>query len=104
MKIPTMTQKTGPTTSLGADTDAARRTALRRMQAVALGLLLFAAVVYVLTHGREGWLGFGHAGAEARIAGAIAGWFAVNALVPRPVGPPPPHTRPVPRSQDTPST
>src|SRR3546814_15003645 len=70
------------------------------MQAVALGLLLFAAVVYVLTHGREGWLGFVNAGAEASMVGAIADWFAVTALFRRPLGLPIPHTGLIPRRKD----
>ncbi|NYG60532.1 uncharacterized membrane-anchored protein YjiN (DUF445 family) [Nocardioides daedukensis] len=100
MTIPTMTQTTSPKTGLGADNDAARRTALRRMQAVALGLLLFAAVVYVLTHGQDGWLGFVNAGAEASMVGAIADWFAVTALFRHPLGLPIPHTALIPRRKD----
>ncbi len=52
--------------------DEARRRGLRQMRAVALGLLLFAALVYVLTLGRDGVWGFVNAGAEASIvAGKI---------------------------------
>ncbi|MBD8870153.1 DUF445 domain-containing protein [Nocardioides donggukensis] len=82
------------------DADAARASALRRMRAVALGLLLFAAVVYVLTRGTDGWLGFVNAGAEASMVGAIADWFAVTALFRHPLGLPIPHTALIPRRKD----
>src|SRR5690606_12321502 len=57
--------------------DVERRRALRRMRGVAVGLLLFAAAVYLLTRGRDGVWGFVNAGAEASMVGAIADWFAV---------------------------
>ncbi len=82
------------------EADALRRTRLRRMQAVALGLLLFAAVVYVVTLDREGFLGYVNAGAEASMVGAIADWFAVTALFRHPLGVPIPHTALVPRKKD----
>ena len=48
--------------------DAQRRHDLRRMRLVATGLLVFAAIVYVITRGHDtGWLGFVNAGAEASI-------------------------------------
>jgi len=80
--------------------DAQRRTRLRRMQAVAGGLLVFAALVYVLTLDRDGFLGFVNAGAEASMVGAIADWFAVTALFRHPLGLPIPHTALVPRKKD----
>jgi uncharacterized membrane-anchored protein YjiN (DUF445 family) len=82
------------------DADALRRTRLRRMQAVAGGLLLFAAVVYLLTLDSDGFLGFVNAGAEASMVGAIADWFAVTALFRHPLGLPIPHTALVPRKKD----
>jgi uncharacterized membrane-anchored protein YjiN (DUF445 family) len=82
------------------EADALRRTRLRRMQAVAGGLLLFAAVVYVVTHGQDGFLGFVNAGAEASMVGAIADWFAVTALFRHPLGLPIPHTALVPKRKD----
>jgi uncharacterized membrane-anchored protein YjiN (DUF445 family) len=91
------------TTSLmTADTeaDAFRRTRLRRMQGVAGGLLLFAAVVYLVTRDRDGFWGFVNAGAEASMVGAIADWFAVTALFRHPLGLPIPHTALVPRKKD----
>ena len=80
--------------------DAHRRVRLRRMQAVAGGLLLFAAVVYVLTLDQGGFWGFVNAGAEASMVGAIADWFAVTALFRHPLGLPIPHTALVPRKKD----
>jgi uncharacterized membrane-anchored protein YjiN (DUF445 family) len=82
------------------EADAFRRTRLRRMQAVAGGLLVFAAVVYLLTLDQDGFLGFVNAGAEASMVGAIADWFAVTALFRHPLGLPIPHTALVPRKKD----
>ncbi|MEO7350459.1 MAG: DUF445 domain-containing protein [Marmoricola sp.] len=82
------------------DADAYRRTRLRRMQAVAGGLLLVAALVYLLTLNQDGFLGFVNAGAEASMVGAIADWFAVTALFRHPLGLPIPHTALVPRKKD----
>jgi uncharacterized membrane-anchored protein YjiN (DUF445 family) len=82
------------------EADAFRRTRLRRMQGVAGGLLGFAAVVYLLTRGQDGFLGFVNAGAEASMVGAIADWFAVTALFRHPLGLPIPHTALVPRKKD----
>ena len=72
--------------------DAERRAGLRRMRTLAVGLLLFAAVVYLLTLDQDGFLGFVNAGAEASMVGAIADWFAVVALFRHPLGLPVPHT------------
>jgi uncharacterized membrane-anchored protein YjiN (DUF445 family) len=80
--------------------DARRRSALRRMRAVATGLLVLAAVVYLLTRDRDGFLGFVNAGAEASMVGAIADWFAVTALFRHPLGLPVPHTALIPRKKD----
>ncbi len=91
------------TTSLltpNPEADAYRRTRLRRMQGVAGGLLLFAAVVYLATLDQDGFLGFVNAGAEASMVGAIADWFAVTALFRHPLGLPIPHTALVPRKKD----
>ncbi len=81
-------------------TDAARRRGLRRMRSLAVGLLVFAAVVYVTTRGMTGWWGFVNAGAEASMVGAIADWFAVTALFKHPLGLPVPHTALIPRRKD----
>src|SRR3954453_19573603 len=80
--------------------DAFRRTRLRRMKAVALGLLLFAAVVYVVTRDQDGFWGFVNAGAEAAMVGALADWFAVTALFRHPLGLPIPHTALIPNRKD----
>ena len=81
--------------------DAVRRRGLRRMRTVAVGLLAAAAVVYALTLGRDGVLGFVNAGAEASMVGAIADWFAVTALFKHPLGLPIPHTALIPRRKDS---
>ncbi len=91
---------TGSLMTADTEADGLRRTRLRRMQAVALGLLLFAAVVYVVTLDATGFWGFVNAGAEASMVGAIADWFAVTALFRHPLGLPIPHTALVPRKKD----
>ncbi|WP_246081785.1 DUF445 domain-containing protein [Nocardioides litoris] len=90
----------GPQVSGDTAADAERRRALRRMRGVAGGLLALAAVVYVVTLGQDGFLGFVNAGAEASMVGAIADWFAVTALFRHPLGLPVPHTALVPRRKD----
>jgi uncharacterized membrane-anchored protein YjiN (DUF445 family) len=91
-----------PTLDLGADPaqDELRRTGLRRMRTLAVSLLLFAAVVYLLTLDQDGFLGFVNAGAEASMVGAIADWFAVTALFKHPLGIPIPHTALIPKRKD----
>ncbi len=90
----------GPVTRGAPDADLHRARALRRMRAVALGLLLLAATVYVATHGQDGFWGYVNAGAEASMVGAIADWFAVTALFRHPLGLPIPHTALIPRRKD----
>ncbi|MDO9456884.1 DUF445 domain-containing protein [Nocardioides sp.] len=70
------------------------------MRTVAVSLLALAAVVYVVTLGQDGALGFVNAGAEASMVGAIADWFAVTALFKHPLGLPIPHTALIPRRKD----
>jgi uncharacterized membrane-anchored protein YjiN (DUF445 family) len=77
--------------------DEERRRGLRKMRAVALSLLIFAAIVYATTWGTEGFLGYVNAGAEASMVGAIADWFAVTALFRHPLGLPIPHTAIIPK-------
>src|SRR6187402_114887 len=91
---------TSPLLTQDTEADAYRRTRLRRMQGVAGGLLGFAAVVYILTLDKDGFLGFVNAGAEASMVGAIADWFAVTALFRHPLGLPIPHTALVPKRKD----
>lgn len=90
----------GPATSGDAAADAVRLRQLRQMRGLALGLLVFAAVVYVATLGRDGLWGFVNAGAEASMVGAMADWFAVTALFRHPLGLPIPHTALIPRRKD----
>ena len=80
--------------------DERRRRGLRRMRTLAVGLLLLAAAVYLLTLSEGGVLGFVNAGAEASMVGAIADWFAVTALFKHPLGLPVPHTALIPRRKD----
>ncbi|MFE1177319.1 DUF445 domain-containing protein [Streptomyces sp. NPDC058773] len=85
--------------------DEERRRAVRRMKALATGLLLAVAVVYVLAKwagsaGAGGWTGYVAAAAEAGMVGALADWFAVTALFKRPMGLPIPHTAIIPTKKD----
>ena len=77
---------------------------LARMKALALGLLLLAAALYVLASHMAvaqpaWWWGYLRACAEASMVGAIADWFAVTALFRHPLGLPIPHTAIIPRKQ-----
>lgn len=86
--------------------DVERRRALRRMKAVAGGLLVVAAVVYVIARGWErsddapAVAGYLRAAAEAGMVGGLADWFAVTALFRRPMGLPIPHTAIIPTRKD----
>jgi uncharacterized membrane-anchored protein YjiN (DUF445 family) len=80
--------------------DEERRRGLRRMRTLAVSLLGLAAVVYVATLDRDGFLGYVNAGAEASMVGAIADWFAVTALFKHPLGLPIPHTALIPKRKD----
>jgi uncharacterized membrane-anchored protein YjiN (DUF445 family) len=80
--------------------DAERRTRLRRMKALAVGLLVLAAAVYLVTLNQDGFWGYVNAGAEASMVGAMADWFAVTALFKHPLGLPIPHTALIPRKKD----
>jgi uncharacterized membrane-anchored protein YjiN (DUF445 family) len=82
------------------DADGLRLRDLRRMKALATGLLAVAAAVYLVTLGRDGLLGFVNAAAEAAMVGAAADWFAVTALFRRPLGLPIPHTALIPTRKD----
>ena len=89
-----------PMMTAAPELDEERRRGLRRMRSLAVGLLLFAAVVYLATLDRDGFLGFVNAGAEASMVGAIADWFAVTALFKHPLGIPIPHTALIPRRKE----
>ena len=82
------------------EADAERRRRLRQMRSLAVALLVFAAVVYLLTLDQDGFWGYVNAGAEASMVGAIADWFAVTALFKHPLGLPIPHTALIPRKKD----
>ena len=89
-----------PLITADPELDARRRRGLRQMRTVAVSLLVLAAVVYLLTINREGFLGYVNAGAEASMVGAIADWFAVTALFKHPLGLPIPHTALIPQRKD----
>lgn len=76
---------------------------LARMKALALGLLLAAAAIYVsatlMEHRHPGW-GYVAAAAEAAMIGALADWFAVVALFRHPLGLPIAHTAIIAASKD----
>lgn len=79
------------------------QTPLARMKAVAGGLLLMAAALYVtaleMVHVHPVFAGYLKAFSEAAMVGAIADWFAVTALFRRPLGLPIPHTAIIPRNK-----
>lgn len=76
---------------------------MRRMQWVATGLLLAAALVYAVSvalEPRHAWLFYVSATAEAAMIGAIADWFAVTALFRHPLNLRfIPHTAVIPRNK-----
>ncbi|EEW48419.1 hypothetical protein HMPREF0290_2985 [Corynebacterium efficiens YS-314] len=90
-----------------AEVEAQRRKALRRHKAFALGLLIFAAVVYLICRYIEtrpgdtaAWVGFVRAASEAGMIGGLADWFAVTALFRHPMGLPIPHTALIRKKKD----
>lgn len=91
--------------TLGAVTpaDFERLAQLRRMQGLAVGLLCFMAVVFVVSFAlqeRYPWLGFVRAASEGGMVGALADWFAVTALFRYPLGLRIPHTNLVSNKKD----
>jgi len=83
--------------------DQERLRALRRMKAIAIGALVFMAIVFVFAFAfqeRLGWLGYVRAAAEGGMVGALADWFAVTALFRHPLGLPIPHTAIIPNRKD----
>ena len=86
--------------------DEERVAALRRMKLFAAGLLVAAAVIYVLARAWEQsddaptLAGYVRAAAEAAMVGGIADWFAVTALFRHPLGLPIPHTAIIPTHKD----
>ncbi len=92
-----------PSTPILTPGDAAKRSALRRMKAVAGGGLVLAAIVFVscklLGDGHGAWP-FVEAASEAAMVGGLADWFAVTALFRHPLGLPIPHTAIIARKKD----
>ncbi|MCR2799399.1 DUF445 domain-containing protein [Microbacterium sp. zg-Y818] len=83
--------------------DQVRRRALGRMKAVALGALVFMAVVFAVSFPLQNdvpWLAYVRAAAEGGMVGALADWFAVTALFRHPLGIPIPHTAIIPSRKD----
>lgn len=83
--------------TLGAVTpdDFSRLAQLRKMQTIAVGLLIAMAIVFVVSFAlqdRYPWLSYVRAASEGGMVGALADWFAVAALFRRPLGLPIPHT------------
>ncbi|MCK0112611.1 DUF445 domain-containing protein [Ornithinimicrobium sp. F0845] len=100
MTTATPTVGAGPRMPNLSEGDLARRANLRRMRWLATGLLVLAAIVFVLTHGHGGFWGYVNAASEAAMVGAVADWFAVTALFRHPLGLPVPHTAIIPRRKD----
>ena len=76
---------------------------MKRMKALALGLLAFVTVLFILARWQEtrhSWVGYIRAFAEAAMVGALADWFAVTALFRHPLGIPIPHTAIIPHRKD----
>ncbi|WP_180273694.1 DUF445 domain-containing protein [Iodobacter sp. BJB302] len=81
---------------------ALKRQKLKQAKLLPLALLLFFAVVFVISaiyKSRYPALAYITAFAEAAMVGALADWFAVVALFRRPLGLPIPHTAIVPRNK-----
>jgi uncharacterized membrane-anchored protein YjiN (DUF445 family) len=99
----TMASKATPDQSirkLGAE---AKRATLKRMQWLALTLLLSMLALLALSAAYRSaypWLHWVHAFAEAAAVGATADWFAVTALFRRPLRLPIPHTAIIPKNKD----
>ncbi|WP_425545662.1 DUF445 domain-containing protein [Falsarthrobacter nasiphocae] len=84
--------------------DEARRAGLRRMQRVALALLIVSAVVFCVSFALQGahpWLAYVRAASEGALVGGLADWFAVTALFRHPMGIPVPHTAIIEKKKDT---
>lgn len=86
-----------------SDADQLRLKNLRRMQAVAIGALVFMALLFAISfwlqQRQPGWA-YVRAAAEGGLVGGLADWFAVTALFRRPLGLPIPHTAIIPHRKD----
>ena len=80
----------------------ARRSHLKKNQAIASGLMVCAAILFILARCQtgEGWEWLA-AFSEAAMIGALADWFAVVALFRHPMGIPIPHTAIIPNKKNT---
>jgi uncharacterized membrane-anchored protein YjiN (DUF445 family) len=90
-------------TALLSPADQERRRGLRVMKGVALGALIFMAVIFVIAFALQSiypWLAYVRAFAEGGMVGALADWFAVTALFRHPLGIPIPHTAIIPSRKD----
>ena len=90
-------------TELLSPADQERRRSLRVMKGVALGALVFMAILFVVAFALEPRipaLGYVRAAAEGGMVGALADWFAVTALFRHPLGIPIPHTAIIPKRKD----
>ncbi|MHC3000475.1 DUF445 domain-containing protein [Microbacterium sp. HJ5] len=90
-------------THLLSPADQERRRGLRLMKGVALGALLFMAMLFVIAFAFQEQvpaLAYVRAFAEGGMVGALADWFAVTALFRHPLGIPIPHTAIIPRRKD----
>lgn len=97
----------GSLPGMDPNVEAERRRTLRRYQALATGLLLLAAAIFIACtwaqHAQEhswAWLGYVRAAAEAGMVGGLADWFAVTALFRHPMGLKIPHTALVKNKKD----
>lgn len=91
--------------TLGAVTpeDFERLAQLRKMQAIALWLLVAMGLVFVVSFAlqdRFPWLAFVRAASEGGMVGALADWFAVTALFRHPLGLKIPHTNLISNKKD----
>ncbi|MGX5771411.1 DUF445 domain-containing protein [Microbacterium trichothecenolyticum] len=90
-------------THLLSPADQERRQALRTMKGVALGALVFMAVLFAFSFAFQQEvpaLAYVRAAAEGGMVGALADWFAVTALFRHPLGIPIPHTAIIPSRKD----
>jgi uncharacterized membrane-anchored protein YjiN (DUF445 family) len=90
-------------TLLLSPADQERRHGLRVMKGVALGALLFMAVLFAVAFALQTQypaLAYVRAFAEGGMVGALADWFAVTALFRHPLGIPIPHTAIIPNRKD----
>jgi uncharacterized membrane-anchored protein YjiN (DUF445 family) len=80
-----------------------KRRILRRNKAIAGGLMVAAAILFVIArfHKGIGYWEWASAFSEAAMIGALADWFAVVALFRHPLGVPIPHTAIIPNKKNT---